>query len=624
MKKYLFYLVIVFLFSCQDDSVTNSDDNINVEVVKGKLSWDIKSQVGAVNYPFKKLTLHLSETVKKEDSITIGAGTKRYIRELDTSKFVLYNAAAEIIECPGFEISASKDTLSLLLPDGLLANQRFTTYIKMNYFEKNGDMLIPLLDKENLRVKDSTEFSFYTSRLPTYIEYFKLERFKILDTIQFFKEISPVVICKYKDQEIVTCTREGLSVDTLRAHIKAPIILADGVEIPTNSIPIDDKSFSVVPNDFYKKNTNYKVQVEANWQIKNEGVWMPLLDKDGNEQKETLLKDIVVEDIFGQELSNSIIYTSYPMPGQFNFYPKEYSKAYLQFHYDVNKIPQINTEDIQLIYYKYPYQEKAFETTGNIDSDNKTIWFDIPDKMENEMAYRIDVISNSTRIHVINFRTSKYNSFIEKIPSELRVRFLYSKEDKERDLHLDYFGSTIYPDPSPDEGFCLHELYDDYSTGDLRTEGMIKITPLIEEWDWYNNSIYKYIYDNPQLFKNMVKRPLDKVPFPPVSNAFYLWQVNYDRTIIDSEIESNSFSYEVDKTHIINRIPYFWMIDYYDIRNELLRQNTISEDENIKFIKENKIVRPVNGDYSIRVDHQLPGKDIITSSKVIRIKNTLY
>jgi len=624
MKKYLFYLVVLILFSCQDESLTNSEDDINVEIVKDRLNWNITPQSNRVNYPFKKISLHLPQTVKKEDTIMNGSETKLYVRELDTAKFIIYNAIDDIIECTDFKISSSKDTLTLFLPDGLLANQRFSTYIKMNYFEKNGENYTPLIDRDNVIVKDSTLFSFSTNNLPTYINRFNVEEFKILDTIQFYKEISPVVLLKYKDQEILTCTFDGLSIDSLRAHIKAPVIFADGIDVASNSVQIDDKSFKVVPKDFYKKNTSYKVQIEANWEIKKEGAWIPLLDKDGNEQTETLSKDIVVEDIFGQKLSNSIIYTSYPMLGQFNFYPKEYSKAYLQFHYDVNKIPQINTEDIQFIFYKHTYQDKAFETTGDIDSDNRTIWFDIPDVMENETAYRIDVVSNATIIHTINFRTSKYNSFIEKIPSDLSVGFLYNKDDKERDLQLDYFGSTIYPDPSPDEGFCLHELYDDYSTGDLLTEGMIKITPLIEEWDWYNNSIYKYIYDNPQLFKNMVKRPLDKVSFPPINNAFYLWQVDYDRIILDSEIESNSFSYKVDKTHIINRIPYFWMIDYYDIRNELLKQDSNSEDENIKFIKENKIVRPVNGDYSIRIDHQLPGKDIVTSSKVIRIKNALY
>jgi len=616
MKKYLFYLLAILITSCQDEIIPEKPNAFERNQVIYKFKWSIDKPKTKLIYPFSELNLKFSQSIKQQRWYTGENGKKTVFRKLDTSSFIIFDKEDNRFECTGFKIT-SNNSLKLFLPEGLSAKSEAYIYIKMNYFELKDEKLSLFLDKNNKPVKDSLRIDFSTNNLPKYIKKFKQDKFEILDTIEFTKGINPIITSKYKNKEILICTLDGLYIDSLRANIGKAVIFANEQKIASNSIPINENSFYIAPNNIYKKDAQYKVRIEASWEVKKDGKWLNLSNIDKDYSPEILEKDIDIQGIFTNKLSSKIISHSYPSPNLFNFYQLEYPKGYLKFRFNVNDIAQIDTDDIYFSFYKYPFTEKLIESKGEISQDNRSIWFDMPQRMKNETVYRIDVISKGKIIHVINFRTSKYNMLVDKLTLDLNAKFIYNVTDKERNRNCSYLGVKMYTHKTHDEGFYGDEIIDNTESD------LIRITPLIDKWDWYNNSIYKYIYDNPQIFKKMVKRPLNEVPFPPFENIFSLWQINFDRELSESEIENNSFVYEIDFTHIINKMPYYLMQDYHDIRMGLLQEDNSLEGEEIDFIKNNRFTGVGNGKCPVSIEYRLPGQDISSSTCIMNITKDL-
>ena len=108
------------------------------------------------------------------------------------------------------------------------------------------------------------------------------------------------------------------------------------------------------------------------------------------------------------------IKASYPENGQFNFYPNENSSKIGHFVLTENdKFLAKSKMPLRMIF--EDTEGKQTETKGKYDIEKLALFFDIPEDLKNEEMYKLSFFFNKTEWHTIYFRTSKYDSFFEKI-----------------------------------------------------------------------------------------------------------------------------------------------------------------------------------------------------------------
>jgi len=108
------------------------------------------------------------------------------------------------------------------------------------------------------------------------------------------------------------------------------------------------------------------------------------------------------------------IKSSYPEDGQFNFYPNENSTKIGHFVLTENdKILARSILPLRIIF--EDTKGVKTETKAKYDVEKTALFFDIPEELKNEEVYKLSFIYNKTEWHTIHFRTSKYDSFFEKI-----------------------------------------------------------------------------------------------------------------------------------------------------------------------------------------------------------------
>lgn len=427
----------------------------------------------------------------------------------------------------------------------------------------------------------------------------------------------------------------------------------DGTMVKGKVVKSDDGlSYTFDPEEALESKTVYTASAKVIFQKKIGSSWVTY-NEDGSdytEQKTTRFTSGLRPD----HILPEHILCSYPQQRQYNFYPKEWSEGYilLKENYSYLFSTDIPEGYIQKVRYEtlngqgseFNFTSKKIEQFGakyEIDFNLNSFLF------KNKEIYRISILNvpkeqakidaNVSRSEVqldngvtkrtieaqgeLNmletkvltsycFRTSKFNTFKDKVKS-LNLSgqaFVYGS-----DALIKQMTRNLDSDEFPDGFEYQHaDTYKGFAEGN-----MMVLEPLLNQTDWYNNSIFPYAYKEYTL-EQLNNKEIRYYHFPPdnamtIFNAYLIQH----QDLTDNEIASNSAT----------GLPQIGSIGYYvvyqcdrDVRD--IKKIVAAKKTNHKYLSGHDVAfanyyepKPYSkGDYPFKVSYRLPGKNIITSS----------
>lgn len=634
MRRLLLLIgIVLLLVACKKDEDSKVivpieikeitiDDLENAFLPEIELSAGLETVSWFNIYTDEFLYANLSKPLKEEKGIFNNVEVLTYCCKLTELVFFKVNDNV-LVDSVKFDFSPTNDTISIDILESIHANEEYELKFLFSYYMKLNETWEKVTLENGIDATTTIAKRFKTSSLLSYIKDCSLKSISIIDTLSLMNDIYPNVLLNYSFDNIFLITKDGHLVTKAKAKlVKSSVSLGDEL-IASADTWETNIHFYVIPKNIYKENTKYNYRLSVEYEEFVEGQWIPLKDSEGEIIEEHHQLEYTT-NVYTSTIPDKYINVTYPLQRQFNFYIGEYSKGYIEFIVDPVELPQIeNVNEVQFRFMLLPDSIIIDIVDGLYEQSENTIWFDIPKGLQNEKPYSIQMLSNDKVIYSNEFRVSKYQYISEKLPLEKNVRFLYDTEIEGSRYSIDILGVTIYSDDDPDEYFDYYE-----TQGLNESMSLIKISALLEQWDWYQQSVYQYIYSNHPVVQEAPLSRLQLGEEIPPSNYFKLWQKDYDRKLSDSEISSGQFNYTADKVHLVNSLPELWAQDYLETQNAL--RSIYTDPNDIDDLVQREIYSNEgfpsarNGDYSIQIDYVLPGKGIITSSQIMKITNSIY
>ncbi|MCG8578838.1 MAG: hypothetical protein MI866_02915 [Bacteroidales bacterium] len=412
-------------------------------------------------------------------------------------------------------------------------------------------------------------------------------------------------------------------------------------------------TLAFTPDRIFDPKSKYKVVAKVSFQEYKGGQWQAYKDDSGKvyyETKEALFTTGVLPD----RIPADYIRYSYPLDRQVNFYKKEYAAAYITFKSDLEPffIPQ---EGWKQQARWTPVNGKAIYSDISYKAGDKTAEAVVPESLVNGQVHAFELVNipldgnndinrnvkentssttdantgSTTEVttreaqgtiseaeekafYTIPFRVSNHDRFLDKVTAnEMNVRFLYNVSPG-----VDLLGATYY---GP-------EFFDRYEiNGDGDIQPLIQREAVLNGADWYQANIHPLMYKGYPIHPKAVidHRDTNDYGVPPVQRID-LWQVGYNYILTDADIESGTVNQEAEMTHLVYALQKVWSADYANIRNNIANavSNGLTPTSRMTTIL-NKYPAPQvsAGNYPIRLSYVLPGRNTVTSEKVINMKS---
>lgn len=417
----------------------------------------------------------------------------------------------------------------------------------------------------------------------------------------------------------------------------------------------DDKSvLALSTNAIFSPSSTYKITAEVCFLEETDGVWEAFKDDDGNEFYETQEVTFTTGEK-PDEIPDDLIEYSYPLGKMINFYKDEYAMGYIKFTRDVGGVYFDYSDDWTQKVRLTSFSNNVSEVSLTYSSTNNMVDFTLPTDLVSDNIYALELMdipttdntsvdrnieseesvstnADGTTVTVttqsidgeieeteenafleINFRTSKYNTFANKIGADSEnIRFLFTVSTG---IYLP--GATLYRD----EMFDKYEIYGD---GDI--ESLITISADLENADWYQQNVYPILYEGYPFHSDATidYRDIESIGVPP-ANDIRIWQTDFEKLLTDEEIESGTFIDPTEFSQFIYYIPYYWALDYQDIRNKLSNiYFGLTKPAKVDYIlRRPNWPMPSVGNYPINIKYRLPGKNTVTTTKALNLDNQI-
>jgi hypothetical protein len=414
----------------------------------------------------------------------------------------------------------------------------------------------------------------------------------------------------------------------------------------------DDHSVvSVGSEDILKSKSKYALNVEISFEEKVGNSWQTVTDN-GEVFKEARSVSFITGNLPDKIPASAIAY-SYPADKQYNFYKNEYNQAYMAFTKNIGEFFADDADFIKEAQWISTSGQKI-KTAFQYNAGEKTVYTAVPTNLKNNTIYSLNFVAvprntdsssdrnvtstqtstdygDSTNIDLTTkeaegiisnleeknfnsyyFRTSKYNTLAEKIPfSSQDVDFLFSCS-----MFVFY----------PQVDMPINEVFDKCEQkGAINYKPIIRRTAVLKNTKWYNDVVYPLIYKHKEALSNVTYRDTSVFGLPPTRDIEFYYRNPI--TLSDNEISSGvSENSNYGKEILFYRLPYYWDKDYNYVRSFIADQyvNMTSSDPIIDKILKTSIFPIVeSGDYPILIEYVLPGKNIVTTSKYIDLKNNI-
>ncbi len=426
----------------------------------------------------------------------------------------------------------------------------------------------------------------------------------------------------------------------------------DGTKVEGKSVRSDDGlSYTFDPEEAFESTTPYTVSARVLFQKKSSGRWVTYTEDGGDYAEEKTVR--FTSGKRPDHILPEHILCAYPQLRQYNFYPKEWNDGYIlvkeNYSYLFTTVPEgymqrVRVETLDGKGKDITFSSKTISQYGakyEIDFNLSGLQFgkneiyrlsvlNIPKEqakidanvsrsetsVSDEITQRkieaegeLDILETK-ELTSYCFRTSKFNTFKEKLAYlKLSGNVVVSGSD----ALIKNMTRNLITDEFPD-GFEYQYL--DSKTG-FSKDNMIVMTPLLDQTEWYQNSIFVHAYKEYKA-SQLSNKDTRYYNFPPnnamiVFNAYF---AQHDR-LNDNEINSGTPTGLPGEGIARYYVVYQCDQDVRAIKDivgrKMLNKQTISgHDQDFYNYYEPKPYTP--GDYPFKVSYRLPGKHIITSS----------
>jgi hypothetical protein len=419
----------------------------------------------------------------------------------------------------------------------------------------------------------------------------------------------------------------------------------DGKDIKGTYKWNDDKTIvSFESDEILPPQTSLQTFASAAWEEKKGNIWVRMKNIRGSEDKQDTLVNYTTGNA-PEDIPMSNVRFAYPIHNQFNFHKGEGDKGYITLKRGQAYLFEKND--------KKPFDLKATLYARNkppLDIDytyittDKEVSFDIPQGIANETVYNIvfnlrpkptsgnstpvkkDVAVNvggntvvemtqnklagpATKnidifIHSIDFRTSKYNTFSEKIASMGSLKSAFDVTTQ----NLTILGGIFNNAPETFETFELKG-----NGPEVARLIDVEATP---NNSWYNNRIAPLIYNEMTNNGNLTitNRNINEYGERPLK-AIRIFSKNQLNGYSLTKTEAKSGNAAPKSGPVLFTYDLSWICynDFFDLRNQAVNKflNTGSNIPRgaMKLIS-GEYSDLIRGDYNFKLTYKLPGKNI--------------
>ena len=411
--------------------------------------------------------------------------------------------------------------------------------------------------------------------------------------------------------------------------------------------------------------TDLTVKVKLHWEKKENGRWVPLTDN-GNIDYET--KQITFRT--GEEPDfipeDNVLY-SYPVKKQYHFYKDEYPEGYIKLNYGQSKLFAKTQDEIEWEHLARFTTKSGQVLTSDLqyDANQQMVKFSIPTDLNTGTVYQMDLIrrpvdveandKNITRkeenvktgvedsdltiqsneiegtitqavekeLHQLNFRTSQYTSFQEKLASAAGWQ--------------DVSNITVANTLILGKRATTQETWDQYELWGKgeNTQALVQARALPQQ-SWYTNTIYPWLYeyygeDNAIHVTDWRQPNPERIP--PLWEGVRWENTQGDGTgylLTDEQINSGIAPAQSGGLFLGYYLSYYIYQDYKELRDKASAKYVNSWNASPTSVKRILGLEPGysgafidigKGTYPIEVSYHLPGINKITSQKTYNIQH---
>lgn len=322
----------------------------------------------------------------------------------------------------------------------------------------------------------------------------------------------------------------------------------DGAAALEGNVRWNDESDVVAfdTRDILPSKKELTVRVKITFEERVNGGWKTVIfeGKEVEEMKETTFTTGIAPD----HIPPSNVAISYPASGQYNFYPKEYNQGFIQLKKGQPDLFTPGPEWIQSLRLTSTEAQSYAETTLHYTEAEKIVTFTIPPTgIQNDKVYALEILNFPRQQNVLDANVKKVEATIKDsgdtlttkdIEGDLAMRdvktvyaspFRTSKYNtfREKIAGIKLGSAMTIPSPAGDVVELRSylqgpEMMDNFELlGKDGYQPFIKTEALIRNNHWYKNLVYPLVYDQYPLQGYMkTTRDTTVLGFPPVRSAF--------------------------------------------------------------------------------------------------------
>lgn len=406
---------------------------------------------------------------------------------------------------------------------------------------------------------------------------------------------------------------------------------------------------SFISTDVLPPNAPLKTYVKIQWEELKNGAWEIIKKENGNPDVQDSFTTYTTGDA-PDFIPESNVQYSYPIRNQYNFLKNESPLGYIQLERGQPYLfDDPNNEWKLKARYKSPNKETK-EINYSYNNSTREVLFAISPELSNETVYKLEFkkVPAVVRTEDRNSTTTTQTAGVVKIPKNTLSETV--SKDVERDIYATPFKTSKYNsfNDKIDGSGSLQSMFDittgnltiiggKYNASETIDEFELKgsgeyIRPLItatalSDNNWYSSHLYPLIYQNYTNNGNcnITHRDTSYYGLQPMKAiSIYTPQSTNGYKLTDAQVNSSSAPTQQGQLMFAYKLAHEAYKDFFDLRNQAVNKflnfGTSSLPLGAQKLITGQFPDMMTGNqYKLRLRYLLPGKNILSSFKDIII-----